>query len=136
MRIFGPNTNPAVAGTPAARRSASGTFTLAEGEASRSSGAAVALRTIGGIDALIALQGLEDPTERRRQALKRGRLALDALDELKIGLLGGTLSQSTLNKLQSAAGGLKGSSGDADLDSVLGEIELRVEVEIAKMAPR
>jgi Class II flagellar assembly regulator len=136
MRIFGPNANPAVAGTPAARRSTAGTFTLAGGEASRSPGAAVALRTIGGIDALIALQGLEDPTERRRQALKRGRFALDALDELKIGLLGGTLSQATLNKLQSAAGGLKGSSGDAGLDSVLGEIELRVEVEIAKMAPR
>jgi hypothetical protein len=136
MRISGPNAHPAVAGAPAGRRSAPGTFTLSDGDASRSTGAAAALRTIGGIDALIALQGLEDPTERRRQALKRGRVALDALDELKIGLLGGTLSQSTLNKLQAAAGGLKGSSGDAGLDNVLGEIELRVEVEIAKMAPR
>ena len=57
-------------------------------------------------------------------------------DELKIGLLGGMLSQATLTKLQSAAGFLKGSSGDDGLDTVLGEIELRVEVEIAKMAPR
>ncbi len=97
---------------------------------------ASALRTVGGIDALIALQGLEDPTERRRQALKRGRLALDALEELKIALLGGALSQATLSKLQAAAGTLKGSSGDAGLDGVLDEIELRVEVEIAKMAPR
>jgi hypothetical protein len=136
MRISGPNANPAVGGAAAGRRGASGTFTLSEGEGSRAAGAAVALRTFGGIDALIALQGLEDPTERRRQALKRGRLALDALEELKIGLLGGTLSQSTLNKLQGAAGTLKGSSGDAGLDSVLGEIELRVEVEIAKMSPR
>jgi hypothetical protein len=136
MRISGPNANQAVAGAAAGRRSASGTFTLSEGEGSRATGGAVALRTVGGIDALIALQGLEDPTERRRQALKRGRLALDALEELKIGLLGGTLSQSTLNKLQGAAGALKGSSGDAGLDNVLGEIELRVEVEIAKMTPR
>ena len=136
MRISGPNANPAVAGAAAGRRSASGTFTLSEGEGSRAGGAAAALRSVGGIDALIALQGLEDPTERRRQALKRGRLALDVLEELKIGLLGGTLSQSTLNKLQAAAGTLKDSSGDTGLDSVLGEIELRVEVEIAKMAPR
>src|SRR5262245_36503544 len=136
MRISAPNTNPTVAGAPSARRSASGTFTLSEGEGSRGSAAASALRTVGGIDALIALQGLEDPTERRRQALKRGRLALDALEELKLGLLGGTLSQTTLNKLRAVAGGLKGSSGDAGLDNVLGEIELRVEVEIAKMAPR
>jgi hypothetical protein len=137
MRISGPNANAAVATAPAARRTASGAFTLAEeGDATRPTGALGALRTVGGIDALIALQGVEDPTERRRQALKRGRLALDALDELKIGLLGGTLSQATLSKLQSAAGALKGSSGDGGLDSVLGEIELRVEVEIAKMEAR
>ena len=35
-----------------------------------------------------------------------------------------------------AAAYLKDGSGDAGLDGVLGEIELRVEVEIAKMAPR
>jgi Class II flagellar assembly regulator len=45
-------------------------------------------------------------------------------------------AQATLNKLKSAAGFLKGSSGDDGLDAVLGEIELRVEVEIAKMAAR
>jgi hypothetical protein len=136
MRILGPNASPAAASAPASRRAASGTFTLNEGEASRPTSAPLGLRSIGGIDALIALQGLEDPTERRKQAVRRGRVALDALDELKIGLLGGTLSQATLNKLQSAAGFLKEGSGDDGLDSVLGEIGLRVEVEIAKMTPR
>jgi hypothetical protein len=89
-----------------------------------------------GIDALIALQGLEDPTERRRQGLRRGRLALDALDELKVGLLGATLSPATLSKLKAAAGALKAGSGDEQLDGLLGEIELRVEVEIAKLTTR
>jgi hypothetical protein len=92
------------------------------------------MRSVAGIDVLIALQGIGDPTERRRQAIKRGRLALDALDELKLGLLGGTLSPAVLTKLQSAAALLKDASGDANLDTVLGEIDLRVEVEIAKMA--
>jgi hypothetical protein len=72
----------------------------------------------------------------RRHAVKRGRIALDALDELKIGLLGGTLTPATLTKLQSAAAYLKQGSGDRDLDAVLAEIDLRVEVEIAKMGPR
>ena len=134
MRIYGPNGTAAVAAAPVTRRAAAGTFTVTEEEASRATGGATALRTVGGIDALIALQGVEDPTERRRGAVKRGRVALDALDELKIGLLGGTLTQATLTKLQSAAAFLKGGSGDASLDTVLGEIELRVEVEIAKMA--
>jgi hypothetical protein len=136
MRIFGPGAKPAAAGASAARRATTGTFTLNEGESSRPTSAPVGLRSIGGIDALIALQGLEDPTERRKQAVRRGRVALDALDELKIGLLGGVLTPATLSKLQSAAGLLKGSSGDPGLDAVLDEIELRVEVEIAKMMPR
>jgi len=38
--------------------------------------------------------------------------------------------------LRSAATALKDGSGEAELDGVLGEIELRVEVEIAKMAAR
>jgi hypothetical protein len=135
IRISGPNANAAVANAPAARRGAGGTFSLSEGETPRAATAGpAALRTVGGIDALIALQGLEDPTERRKQAVKRGRVALDALDELKIGLLGGSLSQVTLGKLKAAAGVLKAGSGDDSLDGVLGEIELRVEVEIAKMA--
>ena len=136
MRISGPNANTAVASGSAPRRAAAGTFTLNEGETPRAAGAP-ALRTVGGIDALIALQGLEDPTERRKQAVKRGRIALDALDELKLGLLDGTLSPATLGKLKSVAGVLQGGSGgsgDDRLDAVLGEIELRVEVEIAKMA--
>jgi Class II flagellar assembly regulator len=134
MRINGPNGTAAAASAPAARRSASGTFSLNGDEAARAATSTSSLRSVGGIDALIALQGVDDPTERRRHAVKRGRVALDALDELKVGLLGGDLSSATLQKLKAVAGHLKDGSGDAALDGVLAEIELRVEVEIAKMA--
>jgi len=133
MRVNGPNGTAAVANASTARRSSSGTFSLSEAGTSRPSTGTTGLRTIGGIDALIALQGIEDPTERRRRALARGRTALDALDELKIGLLSGSLDPAMLGKLRSAASGLKDGSGDSRLDGVLSEIELRVEVEIAKM---
>jgi len=136
MRISGPTGNAAIATPAAPRRAAAGSFNLSEGESTPASGGPAALRSVGGIDALIALQGVADPTERRKQAVRRGRLALDALDELKIGLLGGTLSEATLNRLRSAASGLRDGSGDEGLDGVLGEIELRVEVEIAKMTAR
>jgi hypothetical protein len=36
-------------------------------------------------DALIALQGVEGPVERRRRAVKHGRRELDALEALKLG---------------------------------------------------
>jgi hypothetical protein len=136
MRILAPNGTAMAAAAPAARRASPSGFAVGEESAPRSAGAAGGLRTVGGIDALIALQGVEDPLERRNRAVKRGRLALDALDELKIGLLGGAFSSATLTRLQSAATHLKQGSGRPDLDAVLAEIELRVEVEIAKMAPR
>ena len=81
---------------------------------------------------MIALQGIEGPLERRKRAVKGGRVALDALDALKIGLLSGSLDTATMNRLRAAAADLKSSSGDPGLDSVLAEIELRVEVELAK----
>jgi class II flagellar assembly regulator FliX len=93
---------------------------------------AVALRTLSGIDALIALQGIEDPVERRRRAVKHGRRALDALDELKLGFLAGTLDQGTMLRLKAVAADLQEASGDDRLDSVLAEIDVRVAVELAK----
>jgi hypothetical protein len=119
---------------PSTRRPPAGGFSVAEEDAARSAASSSSLRTVGGIDALIALQGIQDPMERRRHAVKRGRLALEALDELKVGLLGGELTPATLQKLKAVAAHLKSDSGDAGLDGVLAEIELRVEVEIAKMA--
>jgi hypothetical protein len=133
MRVYGPNgTGPVV--TPSGeRRTASGTFTLGGEEPARAATAAAAPRTLGGIDALIALQGLDDLPERRRRGLKRGRRALDALEALKLALLTGPADSAALASLKVAAGALGESSGDPGLDSVLAEIALRAEVELAKL---
>jgi hypothetical protein len=136
MRIVGPNATARVAAAPASKRSASGGFSVAEEEAPRAAQPVAALRTVGGIDALIALQGQDDLTERRRRAVNRGRIALDVLDELKVEVLAGTLGPSTLMRLKSATADLLDASGDEKLDAVLAEIELRVAVEVAKMTPR
>ena len=132
MRIYGTNGANALAATPTAKRPASGTFSLEAETAARTAAPATGPRLIGGIDALIALQGFEEPGERRRRAVKRGSAALDALDALKLGLLSGTLDTGALARLKSAAASLGERSGEAELDTVLAEIELRVEVELAK----
>lgn len=132
MRVSGTN-RTALASTPGGpRRASGGEFSLGEAATPQASSAAVALRTLGGIDALIALQGIEDPAERRRRAVTHGRRALDALDELKLGLLAGTLDHATMLRLKSMAADLHDGSGDDRLDQVLAEIDLRVAVELAK----
>jgi hypothetical protein len=133
MRIYGPNGT--TLGSPAShtRRTSSTGFSLPETpSAPEETRSATAPKAAGNIDALLALQGVEDPTERRKRSVARGRGALDVLDELKIGLLSGNLDASTVNRLRDAAANLKSSSGDPGLDAVLSEIELRVEVELAK----
>jgi len=136
MRIAGPNATARLSTTSGPRRAASGGFSVDEGETPKSAAATTSLRTVGGIDALLALQGEEGPGERRKRAVKRGGIALDVLDELKVGVLSGAPEPATLTRLKAATAGLRDGSGDPGLDSVLAEIELRVEVEIAKMSPR
>ena len=131
MQIYGANALAAPAAAPAARRIASGTFKLGE-DSSPATTATAGIRSVSGIDALLALQGVDDATERRRRSVRRGRAALDALDRLKLGLLGGTLEPESLRRLQAVAGDLKDCSGDPQLDAVLAEIALRVDVELAK----
>ncbi len=136
MRIYGTNGTALATAAPAARRAASGSFAVSNQEETQSTSSAPALRMVGGIDALIALQGVEDQAERRRRSVKSGRNALDVLDELKVALLGGTLDESTLVRLKASAAELKAQSGDSGLDAVLAEIDLRVEVELAKAGIR
>src|SRR5215212_2785000 len=133
MRIQGANATTVPTASSSARRSASGTYSLDTESTTRPTAATSGMRNIGGIDALLALQGVEEPGERRRKAVKRGRNALDALDALKLGLLSGTLDTAALARLKAAASGLSEATGDPGLDTVMAEIDLRVEVELAKI---
>ena len=134
MRIYGPNGT--TLGTPASstRRTSSSSFALPEETVSTSESRAMsAPKAAANIDALLALQGVEeDPAERRKRSVQRGKGALEVLDDLKLGLLSGNLDSATVSRLRDAAANLKASSGDPGLDAVLSEIELRVEVELAK----
>src|SRR5580765_1383428 len=111
MRIYGPNGT--TLGTPAAnaRRTSSTGFSLPEDTAAtQESRAVVAPKAAGNIDALLAMQGIEDPAERRKRSVQRGKGALDVLDDLKIGLLSGNFDASTVSRLRDAAANLKSSS--------------------------
>lgn len=132
MRIYGPNGTSVAAPAATARRASSTTFSLGDTGAAAETRSAAPPRAASGIDALLALQGVEDSTERRRRSVARGRTALDVLDDLKIGLLAGSFDSTTVARLRTAAADLKTTSGDPGLDQVLSEIELRVEVELAK----
>jgi hypothetical protein len=135
MRIQGANGTALAARTAPARPGAAGSFTLPN-NAPAETPATSHLRAVGNIDALMALQAYDDPTERRRRSVRHGRTALDALEQLKLGLLDGTIEPAMLYRLKALAGGFSERSGDPGLDAVMEEIQLRVEVELAKAQVR
>src|SRR3981189_2802798 len=126
MRIYGPNgTN---LGSPAAntRRTSPTGFALPDATAMPETRAATAPKAAANIDALLAMQGIEeDPVERRRRSVQRGKGALDVLDDLKIRLLSGNFGASTVSRLRDAAANLKSTSGDPGLDAVLSATDVR-----------
>src|ERR1700727_2512923 len=134
MRITGPNGTTLGSHSSNIRRTGSSGFSLPEDAVSTGeTRATLAPNAATGLDALLAMQGIEeDPTERRKRSVQRGKRALDVLDDLKIALLSGNFDASTVSRLREASVNLKSSSGDPGLDAVLSEIELRVEVELAK----
>jgi hypothetical protein len=135
MRIYGPNGTTLGSSAANVRRTSSTGFALPDADAAAApeARATLAPKAAANIDALLAMQGIEeDPVERRKRSVRRGKGALDVLDDLKIALLSGRFDNSTVSRLRTAAADLKSSSGDPGLDSVLSEIELRVEVELAK----
>ncbi len=136
MRVNGLAGTAATKTSSAARRTGANGFAISDEVSSKSATQTNGLRAISSVDALIALQGVDDPTERRKRAVQKGRSALDILDGLKLGLLDGDLDSSTIGRLKSTVDGLRQSSGDSGLDAVLAEIGLRVEVELAKASIR
>ena len=88
---------------------------------------------ISSIDTIVALQAVDDASDRRRQAVETGDRILDLLDRLKIGLLSGSISASDLSRLKKTIEKQQSVDEDPDLNEVLKQIDLRARVELAKL---
>jgi hypothetical protein len=92
-----------------------------------------ATRSVMGVEALLALQDVGGPLERKRKAVRRASRILDVLDDIKIGLLEGELSGAELHRLSRAIHDERAHTEDPALEAVLDDIELRAAVEMAKL---
>ena len=88
--------------------------------------------TSTGIDALLALQSVDDATTGRRKAVRRANLLLDALEEMQADLLAGRVSEGRLNRAIALLTQAK-SATEPGLDALVADIELRVRVELSKL---
>lgn len=135
MRVTGPGkVGPTSAGKSAKKAEAAPGFAdlLRTGGAQTAQPVAPAAGPAA-VDALLALQEVPDSTQRRSAGLKRGRMLLDGLDELRHGLLAGAISPARVQTLLQSVRAERLDIDDPALKAVLDEIELRAQVELAKM---
>lgn len=88
---------------------------------------------VSSVDALIALQDVGGPLERRRRAMGRAGRILDVLDEVKVAMIDGAVSGRDLDRLMRAVREERMATDDTKLEGILNEIETRAAVELAKL---
>lgn len=86
-------------------------------------------------EAIFAAQLVDEEIEReaRKRLLKRGATLLEKLEEIRDGLLAGSISKERLIEISRLVKDRKTGCDDPRLTEIIGEIELRVEVELAKL---
>jgi hypothetical protein len=88
---------------------------------------------VGGLDALLAVQEVDDRAARRRQATRRGEAILDQLEGLRRDLLMGVVPKDRLLAIARQVQNQRAQLDDPLLVAVLDEIDLRAQVELAKL---
>jgi hypothetical protein len=84
------------------------------------------------LSTVLAAQEAQDRAGAQRRALTRGRSLLDELDQIRVGLLEGTLPEASIRRLAGLLQADRPAVAEARLEAVLEDIELRAAVELAK----
>lgn len=131
MRIDG-TYRPAISTRAASRTGSTGsTFQLDNSSTATRSAAVANAEPMTPLDALLALQSVDDPLLARRKTLRRGLALVDLLDAIRGDLLLGRIAEGRLNQLVVLIGQVRDPT-DPQLDALIDDIELRARVELAK----
>lgn len=115
---------------------ATGFSALLEEVGEPSAPSVAAASSVGGVEALLAAQAVGDALQdegRKRRAVARGNDILDKLEDLRAELLTNGVSKQKLIALAQELRERRDAGLDDELNAILDEIELRAEVELAKL---
>lgn len=136
MRVLGAYANNGVTGSKSAGRARSGGSVFSvpqESSQTQASAQTSQAQAVQNVDALLALQSVDDAlSSKKRRAVRRGHKMLDLLEDVRLGLLSGSLPAHILHQLESFSQDYE-LSGDERIDQLLSEISLRAQVELAKL---
>ncbi len=94
-----------------------------------------ATQSIAQLDVLLAAQEVEDPSQRKAKNKMRVRSnnILEKLDQIRIKMLGGDLTVGHMIDVADVVATHRDKIDDPVLTSIMDEIDLRAQVELAKM---
>lgn len=95
-----------------------------------------ATASMSGVSGVLALQEVDatdDATARASRGKMRAEEMLDKLEEIQHGLLSGSLSAQKLMDLAKVVQSRRAEVDDPELGQILDEIDLRAQVELAKL---
>jgi hypothetical protein len=137
MKIEGPRAADATRKSDKTRKTSGSTSDFSSFLDTESEGTAdvAAAPAMGGIGALIAAQAAEDPLEgrTRRRMQDRAEKVLDALDDVHRGLLSGSLSTVQMERIAQSVTVQREKVNDPRLVEILDQVDLRAQVELAKL---
>ena len=108
---------------------------ISGGEADAPAAAVSGATQLGSVEALLAIQGVSDPTQRQQGPSQRRAVELlDRLEQIRDGILAGAISRLQLEDLVRRLAERRPLETDPRLATLLDEIELRAKVELAKLS--
>jgi len=137
MKISGPGSTkgPSKTGKTSKPQKSDGSFADFVSSGAKESAATTTSQSIAHVDALLAVQSTEDPTQgaARKRMRQRADDILDELDKVRMAMLHGNLTVGHMIDVADVVASHREKVTDPNLTSIMDEIDLRAQVELAKM---
>lgn len=135
MKISNVSSKPAAAKTPATKKSGGTSFLshLSESDGAKDVSSSSDVSPVIAVNSLFALQEVDNEQSPRKKMITRGFDMVQHLDDIRMGLLTGEVSVSTLKNLDILVKQWREADHDSNLEEIINEIELRAAVELAKL---
>jgi len=140
MKIDGPKSSSEINKKKSAKKSSSGDGVFqsmmgGEDNATEETSQAGLSAGIASVDILLAAQSVEDSTQKssKQRMKKRADDILDTLNDLKIAMVTGNVTIGHMISIADVVASHRDSIIDAELSTILDEIDLRAHVELAKL---
>lgn len=136
MKVEGPKKSQSASGAKKSSGAGAGSVDFSQYiKSGQESSAVSTAMTITNVDSLLAVQAAEDPAGRaaRKHMRERSDRIIDGLEKIRLAMLTGNLTVGHMIDIADVVASHREKIQDSRLTDIMDEIDLRAQVELAKM---